>query len=192
MFSKSFGKSCLKFANFLFKNKVSTIDPSVLGMKTGLSGSRDDQNKCDPPMINPGIFKQIETKEKFTEAENITTELKTYENCPENLIDDETTTRPDIIKNRVCEWHISANHPREDRSSSIQLKSIEGFFVSVFDGHRSDLVASIAKSDLHKKFDEGLTNLKYSQYLKEEEKKRIVQESLNYAFDNIVNYLINY
>lgn len=43
--------------------------------------------------------------------------------------------KPNHIKNRIVNLQYPANNPIEDRFDFVQLKSIQGYFISVFDGH---------------------------------------------------------
>jgi hypothetical protein len=91
--------------------------------------------------------------------------------------------RRNILKNRVCEVHINANNPREDRTNAIQLKNFDGYFLSVLDGHGGDDVAEFANRELHKKFDEKYKELAYDDKIKEKDK---VKMAIAYAFAEIV------
>jgi serine/threonine protein phosphatase PrpC len=52
--------------------------------------------------------------------------------------------KPNKINHRIHELSYPANSPIEDKIVSTQLEGINGYMVSVFDGHGGDLLSSYA------------------------------------------------
>jgi hypothetical protein len=91
---------------------------------------------------------------------------------------------PNQIKNRIFHFQKSANNPIEDRINSIQLENIEGYWVSVLDGHGGDTVAEYANNNLHIRFEERIHQHK----IQSENFIDNVQitDALIYAYDQVV------
>jgi hypothetical protein len=98
----------------------------------------------------------------------------------------ENELKSNKLKNRVCEVHISANNPREDRSNAIQLKNFDGYFLSVLDGHGGEDVADFAHRELHKKFDEKYKEIAHDENMREQQKVKV---AMYYAFQEIVKII---
>ena len=199
MFTNIFGKSYLKFANFFFKNSVIQInkDPNILNINS--NKSTGDESKIFQGQEN--ILQNKKITKSTLEIENSKIDnflsLKKFNHLGIKRNEDESfnqsTSNSDKnlirnrLKNRVCEWHISANDPREDRSASIQLKFLDGYFISVFDGHGGDFIANFAKKELHKKFDENISSKKFPINVSNTENEKIIIDSIHFAFENIVS-----
>lgn len=87
------------------------------------------------------------------------------------------------IINRVSIVQCSANNPVEDRFNAIQLKNIDGYFVSVLDGHGGNQLADYANKKLHVYFDNRIKFLENSNF----KLKQKINDSFIYAFDTIVS-----
>jgi len=91
---------------------------------------------------------------------------------------------PNQIKNRIFHFQKSANNPIEDRINAIQLENIDGYWVSVLDGHGGDIVAEYANNNLHIRFEERINQQKI-QFEKFIENIQIT-DALIYAYDQVV------
>lgn len=149
---------------------------------------KKDENKLNRPDIQNSKSPSNILRDKFKEyikrlnhSNNISNEILATEI--------KNGLRRNILKNRVCEFHINANNPREDRTNAIQLKNFDGYFLSVLDGHGGDDVAEFANQELHKKFDEKYKDLAYDDSIKEKEK---VKMAISHAFAEIVRKRLNF
>lgn len=102
-------------------------------------------------------------------------------------INNQISLVPNQIENRIFNFQKSANNPIEDRINSIQLQNLEGYFVSVLDGHGGEFVAEYANLNLHLKFEERINQRKQESenFIEEED----IRNALNYAFDQIVKII---
>lgn len=64
--------------------------------------------------------------------------------------------RQNKIESRVVMLQYAANNPIEDRYKVSQLKAIDGYAMSVFDGHGGWQVAELAMKKLHDEIDRTL------------------------------------
>lgn len=101
---------------------------------------------------------------------------------PEFTTEDLTSNK---IINRVSIVQCSANNPVEDRFNAVQLKNIDGYFVTVLDGHGGNQLADYANKRLHLYFDNRLKFLENSEF----KFKQMIEDSFTYTFENIVSYL---
>jgi pyruvate dehydrogenase phosphatase len=86
------------------------------------------------------------------------------------------------IKTRFASIQYNANFPIEDRCQGMQLESIDGYAVSVFDGHGGWQMAEFAVNNLHKELDAVLATNKKQDFASTEE---YVKESIKMAYDNV-------
>ncbi len=66
---------------------------------------------------------------------------------------------PNKLKNRVCVCTYNANLPIEDYHNAIQLKSMDGYLLSILDGHGGIEMAKYANKKLHLLFDNYLSSI---------------------------------
>jgi hypothetical protein len=97
---------------------------------------------------------------------------------------EEDLTENKII-NRVSIVQCSANNPVEDRFNAIQLKNIDGYYVSVLDGHGGNQIADYANKKLHVYFDNRIKFLENSDF----KLKQKIHDSFMYAFEQVVSLL---
>jgi hypothetical protein len=83
------------------------------------------------------------------------------------------------IKNRVCVSSYNANDPSEDVFNAIQLKNIDGYYLTVLDGHGGVEVANLANQRIHVLFD------KYIKEHKEDQIENIIEEVLNKVYNQV-------
>ncbi len=89
------------------------------------------------------------------------------------------------IINRVTTVQCSANDPVEDRLNAVQLKNIEGIYLSVLDGHGGSFASDYAYKKLHIYFDQRMKYLENSDFQYE---KKII-DSINHSFEQIVSLI---
>ena len=105
----------------------------------------------------------------------------------EKLIVNKSNFSEDLINNdilnRVSIVQCSANNPVEDRFNAVQLKNINGYYLSVLDGHGGNQVADYANKKLHLYFDNRFKYHENSDF----QLKQKIQDSLLYAFEAVVS-----
>lgn len=209
MFSSFFGKGLKKFANIFWKSGVGPLDigkdssPNILNnLSTKPSDetllikniSQNNQNNESYNLINrySGYIEEKDSKKEELDLDLINRNKMfptstsfnhlVWQRIKNSLNKNGEELIKNQLRNRVCEVTATANMPREDRANAIQLKNLEGYFLSVLDGHGGDIVAEYASKKLHMKFDEKILELKSSE-ISEKEK---VSCAINYAFEQIV------
>lgn len=93
--------------------------------------------------------------------------------------------KPNDISNRLSIVQCTANNPLQDRFNGIQLKHLDGYYMSVLDGHGGHQVAEYANKRLHVSLDERLNKTKYTSGSTSER----IMEGLNYAYKTVVRVL---
>lgn len=93
----------------------------------------------------------------------------------------EDLIRNDIL-NRVSIVQCSANNPVEDRFNAIQLKNLNGYYLSVLDGHGGNQIADYANKKLYTYFDCRFNYHKNSDF----KLKQKIEDSYIYAFEKVV------
>ena len=209
MFNNFFGKGFKKFANIFWRSGVGNLDLSkdpgiIIQNKSNTEGNSltefDYTSICNKDNSNSKILPLSWNEKEKKNKEVVNLQVKKFKSSTLNksfwdLMDNLRTTdelikkklenklKTNKIKNRVCEVHISANYPREDRCNAIQLKNLDGFFLSVLDGHGGDDVADFANKELHKKFDEKYKQIAHDENLKDQQKVKL---AIYNAFQEIV------
>jgi hypothetical protein len=204
MFTNIFGKGYLKFANFFFKNSVIQInkDANIININSNKSSEEtkifhNGENVLDISLLKKSSIDLETPLKELTETKTFVPINKKYDpfvlkRLEEEAYKESSGLTENRLKNRVCEWHISANDPREDRSNSIQLKNLDGYYISVIDGHGGDFIAKYTKKELHKIIDQKLLDLKFSGKMEEILKEKLIREAINFAFDALVSIIFIY
>ena len=208
MFNNFFGKGFKKFANIFWRSGVGNLDLSkdpgiIIQTKSSPEGNSlteyDYTSICNKDNSNSKILPLSWNEKEKKNKEVVKLQVKKFKSSSFNrlreLINTFSTTddaykknlenelKSNRIKNRVCEIYISANFPREDRCNAIQLKNLDGFFLSVLDGHGGDDVAEFANKELHKKIDEKYKQIAHDENLKDQQKVKL---AIYNAFQEIV------
>ena len=209
MFNNFFGKGLKKFANIFWRSGVGNLDLSkdpgiIIQNKSNPEGNSltefDYTSICNQDNSSSKILPLSWNEKEKKNKEVVNLQVKKFPSSSLNnrfweLMDTlritaeankkklENELKSNKIKNRVCEVHISANYPREDRCNAIQLKNLDGFFLSVLDGHGGDDVADFANKELHKRFDEKYKQIAHDENLKDQQKVKL---AIYNAFQEIV------
>lgn len=95
-------------------------------------------------------------------------------------------TSPNLLRNqmkgRVAAVQYSANNPIEDRYSCSQLKNIQGFAVTVFDGHGGTKVSEFAHKVLHEELDKALLEVSKTESMSTDD---WICSSIKKAFESV-------
>lgn len=169
----------------------------IFKLKYQFSSKNSISNKKDLPSIRKNnIFKTSSKKYFLTKIKvNILVFIKKYFLKIENflfsspkrneLISNLNNLIPNQILNRVSNIQYYANNPVEDRLNAIQLINLNGYYLSVLDGHGGSIIVDYAYKHIPIYFDERIKSLENSDF---NEDYKII-DAFNYSFQSVENDL---
>lgn len=191
---------CVKYIYFMSYFIVSinkTNRNIIFKLKYQFSSKNKISNKKDLPSIRENnIFKISSKKYYLTKIKiNILVFLKKYffnlkfflffSPKKNELNTDLTNLIPNQILNRVSNIQYYANNPVEDRLNAIQLTNLNGYYLSVLDGHGGSIIVDYAYKHIPSYFDERIKSLENSDF---HEDYKII-DAFNYSFQSVENDL---
>lgn len=167
----------------------------IFKLKYQFSSKNSISNKKDLPSIRKNNIFKISSKKYFlTKIKvNILVFIKKYFFKLENffspkrneLISNLNNLIPNQILNRVSNIQYYANNPVEDRLNAIQLINLNGYYLSVLDGHGGSIIVDYAYKHIPIYFDERIKSLENSDF---NEDYKII-DAFNYSFQSVENDL---
>lgn len=169
----------------------------IFKLKYQFSSKNSISNKKDLPSIRKNnIFKTSSKKYFLTKIKvNILVFIKKYFFKLEKflffspkrneLISNLNNLIPNQILNRVSNIQYYANNPVEDRLNAIQLINLNGYYLSVLDGHGGSIIVDYAYKHIPIYFDERIKSLENSDF---NEDYKII-DAFNYSFQSVENDL---
>ena len=186
-------------------SRIKTLNNSSNSSDSSFNSSRSSSNDSNKTRKIVNVEKRNFTKEKKLVEETLNTKnvglfgfsflsyieskaksLFNYNDINQYNVQTNDELQKNQILNRVTTVQCCANNPVEDRLNAVQLKNLDGYYLSVLDGHGGGFVVDYAYKKLHLYFDQRMKYLENSDFLLEKK----ITESLTFAFENIVSLII--